>query len=121
MARTQTAEQKKAAQAHADAQAREKATGTETEKSKGNGNKTVCPITRTAFSESAKPMRVTIGDKECTAEVKMFETGSLGWFVNEKVTIEVGGVQCKVNVGLNLILVGSKELPREEGAEKKAS
>jgi len=45
------------------------------------------------------------------AEVKEFSTGSLGWYLNTKTTIEVDGKPVVVQIGLNLTIVGSKELP----------
>jgi hypothetical protein len=46
------------------------------------------------------------------AEVKEFSTGSLGWYLNGKTTVEVGGTPVSVQIGLNLTIVGSKELPQ---------
>src|SRR3954454_17203631 len=75
--------------------------------------KTTCPITRAQFREKAKPVKVTIGDQTIDVETKEFATGSLGWYLNTKVTLEVDGVRVPVQVGLNLTIVGSKELPHE--------
>jgi hypothetical protein len=46
------------------------------------------------------------------ADVKEFSTGSLGWYLNGKTTIEVGGKPVTVQIGMNLTIVGSKELPK---------
>ncbi len=46
------------------------------------------------------------------AQPKEFSTGSLGWNVNEKVNIQMGDRRVTVQVGLNLTIVGSKDLPR---------
>jgi hypothetical protein len=72
-----------------------------------------CPITRKHFHEHAKPIEVAINGVPQLAEVKEFSTGSLGWNVNGKMTIEVGGTPVSVQIGLNLTIVGSKELPKE--------
>ena len=78
--------------------------------------KTSCPITRPEFRKNAKPLPVSInGQPPILAEVKEFSTGSLGWYLNGKTTIEVGGTMVSVQIGMNLTVVGSKELPREEG------
>lgn len=69
-------------------------------------------ITRTQFVEKATPVTITIDGKTYEAEVKEFSTGSLGWYFSGKVTIEVDGVRLQVQAGLNLTIVGSKELPR---------
>jgi len=73
--------------------------------------KTNCPITREEFETHAKAVRVTIGEVPLLAEVKKFATGSLGWYLNGKTTIEINGKPVSVQIGLNLTIVGSKELP----------
>lgn len=83
--------------------------------------KTVCPITRAEFRDNAKPVMVQIGDDKLEAEVKEFSTGSLGWYVNGKIKIDVGGVRVPVQIGLNLTIVGSKELPQDQEAGSAAS
>ena len=42
----------------------------------------------------------------CTAEVKEFSTGSLGWYLNGKTTIDVDGTPVSVQIGMNLTIVG---------------
>ncbi len=76
--------------------------------------KTTCTISRAQFRAGAKPIDVTIGDQKFVAEVKEFSTGSLGWNINAKITLEVGGVRVPVQVGMNMTIVGSKELPPDE-------
>ncbi len=78
--------------------------------------KTTCPITRGEFRAKAKPVVVKIGDTPLQAEVKEFSTGSLGWYLNGKTMIDVGGTLVPVQIGLNLTIVGSKELPGEAQA-----
>ena len=77
--------------------------------------KTSCPITRAQFRAHAKPIEVKIGDRAFTGAVKEFSTGSLGWNVNDKITIEIDGKPVSVQIGLNLTIVGSKDLPQDEG------
>jgi hypothetical protein len=77
--------------------------------------KTTCPVTREEFLANAKPVTVIIGGNTLTAEVKEFKTGSLGWYLNGKATIQVGDVPVAVQIGLNLTVVGSK--PTEGAAE----
>lgn len=82
--------------------------------------KTSCPITREKFRTAAKPVSVAINNIPLIAEVKEFSTGSLGWYLNGKTVIEVDGVPVPVQIGMNLTIVGSKELPgaaAEEAAE----
>jgi hypothetical protein len=75
--------------------------------------KTTCPITRADFKANARPVTVKIGDEEIQVPVKFFSTGSLGWYLNKKTEIAVGGVKVPVQIGLNLTIVGSKELPQD--------
>jgi hypothetical protein len=79
--------------------------------------KTTCPISRSDFRTKAKPVTVNINDQALQAEVKEFSTGSLGWYLNGKTLIDVGGTKVSVQIGMNLTIVGSKELPQDEAAE----
>ena len=76
--------------------------------------KSTCPISRADFRGSAKPVKINIGGNEMIAEVKEFSTGSLGWYLNGKTTIEVNGTHVSVQIGVNLTIVGSKELPKDK-------
>ena len=78
--------------------------------------KTTCPISRGDFRGKAKPVTVTIGEQKLIAEVKEFSTGSLGWYLNGKTTIEIDGKPVSVQIGLNLTIVGSKEMPQDAPA-----
>jgi hypothetical protein len=73
--------------------------------------KSTCPITRAQFRSKAKAVKVVIDGKEFIAAPKEFSTNSLGWNVNEKVTVEIDGVPVTVQVGMNMTIIGSKELP----------
>lgn len=75
--------------------------------------KTICTISRAEFRNGAKPVPVTIGGSALIAEVKEFSTGSLGWYLNGKTTIEINGQPVSVQIGMNLTIVGSKELPND--------
>jgi hypothetical protein len=76
--------------------------------------KTSCPITREQFRKAAKPVAVTINGAPLAADPKEFSTGSLGWYLNSKTMIEIDGVPVSVQIGMNLTIVGSKELPKDE-------
>ena len=78
--------------------------------------KTFCPITRQQFRDGAKPVQVTVNGTPLTAEVKEFSTGSLGWYLNGKTTIDVNGTPVAVQIGMNLTIVGSKDLPKDAGS-----
>jgi hypothetical protein len=75
--------------------------------------KTVCPISRPDFRAKAKPISVTIGSMTQMAEVKEFSTGSLGWYLNGRITLEIDGQHVPVLINASLVIVGSKELPVE--------
>jgi hypothetical protein len=75
--------------------------------------KTTCPITRAQFRTDARSVEITIGGVPMTVPVKEFSTGSLGWYLNGKTTLKVGGQDVPVQIGLNLTIVGSKELPKD--------
>jgi hypothetical protein len=75
--------------------------------------KTNCPITREQFHSGAKAVPVTIGGSTMLAEPKEFSTGSLGWYLNGKTVIEINGAAVSVQIGMNLTIVGSKELPKD--------
>ena len=72
-----------------------------------------CPITRKEFHDKAKAVIVKINDVPMHAEVKEFSTGSLGWYLNGKTTIDVGGTPVSVQIGMNLTIVGSKDLTKD--------
>jgi hypothetical protein len=73
--------------------------------------KTACPITRNEFREHAKPLAIKINGLDFQADPREFSTGSLGWYLNGKTTIEIEGKRVAVQIGMNLTVVGSKELP----------
>jgi hypothetical protein len=75
--------------------------------------KTICPISRKQFAEHAKAVEVIINGVPLIADVKEFSTGSLGWYLNGKTTIKIGDTPVSVQIGLNLTIVGSKELAKE--------
>jgi hypothetical protein len=74
--------------------------------------KTPCAVTRQEFRDNAKRIAVSIAGKNFDVDPKEFSTGSLGWNLNDKLTVEIGGKRVTCQVGLNLTLVNSKELPQ---------
>jgi hypothetical protein len=77
--------------------------------------KTNCPISRQDFKTKARPVSITINGVPLQAEAREFSTGSLGWYLNGKTMIDVGGTPVSVQIGMNLTVVGSKDLPKESG------
>ena len=80
--------------------------------------KTVCPISREDFLAHAQPLKIDLNGFPMTAEPREFSTGSFGWYVNGKATQTVDGKTLSVQVGMNLIVVGSKE---QKAADKPAA
>lgn len=71
--------------------------------------KTTCPISRADFLANAQPLKIDINGFPMVAEPREFSTGSFGWYVNGKASQVVDGKTVSVQVGMNLIVVGSKE------------
>jgi hypothetical protein len=74
--------------------------------------KTECPISREDFLAAAKAVEVVINGVPTLAEVKEFSTGSFGWHHGDKLTIRVGDTLVRVQMGLTLTVIGSKDLPK---------
>ncbi len=79
--------------------------------------KTICPITREAFLEKAEPLKFDVGGMTLLAEPREFSTGSFGWYLNGKAMVNVDGKNLPVQVGMNLIVIGSKEAAKPAKAE----
>jgi hypothetical protein len=79
--------------------------------------KTTCPVSREQFKASAKPIEVVIDGNKMIGAPREFTTGSLGWNISNKMTIMIDGKPVTVQVGLNLTIVGSKELPKSAEPE----
>lgn len=73
--------------------------------------KTSCTVSRQQFRENAKPLTITVNGREFIAAPKEFSTASLGWNVNDKMTVMIGDMAVALQVGMNLTVIGSKELP----------
>lgn len=84
----------------------------EQEEERRDIRKNQCPITRAQFEDHAKPLQIVIDGKHIEADVKEFNSGSFGWFANAKIMIVVDGVRVPAQVGLNVTVVKSGELPR---------
>lgn len=78
---------------------------------KPKSKKSVCPISRDHFYKKAMPLAIKIGETLSSGDAREFNSGSLGWYFGEKVTVLVDGVRCKAQVTCSVVLVGSKDLP----------
>lgn len=81
-----------------------------------NTTKTVCPITREQFANEAPAIVVNIGGQTFTLAPREFSTGSMGWNLSDKIRVTIGGKEVTVQIGLNLTVVGSKDLPPKASA-----
>lgn len=68
-------------------------------------------LTRSHFRANAKPIRLNIDDLQLNLDPKEFSTGSLGWYANGKITVMLGDIPVRVQVGVNLTVVDSKKIP----------
>ena len=82
--------------------------------------KTVCPISREDFLAKAETIKIDLNGFPLTADPREFSTGSFGWYVNAKAPVVIDGKTVQVQVGMNLTVVGSKDLPRAKTAEPAA-
>ncbi len=55
---------------------------------------------------------MTISGISMTAEVTEFSTGSLGWYWNGIANVKVGNKSVRAQIGMNLTIVGFKDLPK---------
>ena len=77
------------------------------------GRKTTCPITRAQFTQhgaNATPV-VSIAGQAIGATPKTFSTSSVGYYASGKVQIMIDGIPVWCQVGLNITVIGSGELP----------
>ena len=67
-------------------------------------------MTKRDFTTTARPVHVTIAGQTLQAMPKEFSTGSVGFHLNGKVTVQLpNGEIAKLQVNGNLVIVGSKE------------
>lgn len=67
-----------------------------------------CPVTIGEFREHAKSLPVKIGEEAFNAKPKEFSTGSLGWYLNQKVDVIINGKPCPCQIGMSVTIIGSK-------------
>lgn len=70
--------------------------------------KTVCATTKEAFLEKAKLIEFKIGEATVTIDPREFTSGSFGWNANQKIAIKVDGKMLPCQLGMNIIVIGSK-------------
>ena len=70
---------------------------------------TPCPISKEEFTKHARAEVIKLGELgSVIASPKEFSTGSFGWNANDKVECVMNGVKVKIQVGINLTVVHSK-------------
>lgn len=70
-----------------------------------------CPISRAEFRNEAKALEAMVAGTPMLCDVKEFSTGGLGFYSGQKITLKIGGKHVQCQVGLNVSVIGSKELP----------
>lgn len=80
--------------------------------------KTQCPISRDDFWNRAESLTVEVNHIPMTAEPKEFSTGSLGWYLNGKATVKVGDTTVPVQIGMNVTVIGSKNVVKTAALKK---
>jgi hypothetical protein len=68
-------------------------------------------LSREEFARNGGTVVVEIGGHKFLAEATTFSTRSLGWKLNGSYLTNVNGVPVKVQVGLNLTIANTKQLP----------
>ena len=79
--------------------------------------KTPCPVGRKEFVEHASAVTFEIAGTPVSADPREFSTGSFGWYYTGKVNITVNDKIIPVQVGCNLTVVGSKDVPKDNEEE----
>lgn len=79
------------------------------------GPRKSCPITRAEFKQHAQNLEITIDGVDDLAVVKEFSSGSLGWYFQKKQEKVINGKTVVLQIGLNVTVNYSKDLPKEEG------
>lgn len=65
---------------------------------------------REEFAKSAKPVDVIVAGSPVIAAPKLFSTGSVGWFMNGKVEVQMpDGSTVRCQLSGTLTVIGSKE------------
>ena len=78
--------------------------------------KTTCPISRADFLAKAEPLKIDVGGFPMIAEPREVSSGCDGRNDNDNAQLTGDGKSVSVQVGMNLIVVGSKEAkPTAEG------
>lgn len=78
--------------------------------------KYVPPVSNEDFLKHAKPMIAQIGGHPVEMEPREFSSGSVGYNASFKVDVLVNGKVVKCQVGLNVIVCGSKPGEAETAA-----
>jgi hypothetical protein len=63
------------------------------------------------FMAGAQAFEIQVGDQKLLVEPKKFSTGSVGYFANGKLTMNIGGQLVKMQANVTLTAIGSKEWP----------
>lgn len=75
--------------------------------------RTLCPLTLAEFLEYAKGLPITMAGQARIAGPRKFAKGSFGWYLNDKGVVVIGDREIKVQINLNITVVGSKDAARQ--------
>lgn len=78
-----------------------------------------CAVSVAEFEALATALKITLegcgGGAVYNVKPKLFNSGSMGWTVNQKTTFKVGEKKQLCQVGINVTLIRSKEMRLAEG------
>lgn len=66
------------------------------------------PMTRKHFLMDAEPFQIVVQGKKLLLPVKQFQSGSVGWFANQKIRTRVDGIDLVIQFNVMATCVGSK-------------
>ena len=69
-------------------------------------------MTESKFLSSGKALEIDVDGNILRGEPRSFSSGNLGWYLNGKVPIDVGGVTVWAQVGMNVTIPGSQSWKR---------
>ena len=70
--------------------------------------KTECPVTSEEFMKGAPVMTAAFNGQSLVGAPKINSTGSFGYYLQGKITLDVGGKAVTFQVGANVTAIGSK-------------
>lgn len=82
--------------------------------------KTECPVTAEQFMKAAPPLTANFNGQSLVGAPKINSTGSFGYYLQGKITLDIGGTAVTFQVGANVTAVNSKPSAETTGDNGKA-